>query len=174
MVYGIVKQNGGHIFVYSEPALGARFKIYLPRVDEASEAAEAPHRPVALPRGTETILLVEDEPQVRALVRVTLERYGYAVLEARHGVEALVVAAQHPGPIHLLVTDVVMPQMSGPQVALQLASGRPDMKVLYMSGYADHAVVHHGVLDPGAAFLHKPFSLEVLASKVREVLDASR
>ena len=172
MVYGIVKQNGGHIFVYSEPGHGATFKIYIPRVDEASEATETMPQPAALPRGTETILLVEDEPQVRALVRVTLEHHGYAVLEARHGVEALVIAAQHPGPIHLLVTDVVMPQMSGPQIAKQLRPGRSDTKVLYMSGYAENAVVHHGVLDHGAAFLHKPFSLEVLASKVREVLDA--
>ena len=173
MVYGIVKQNGGHIFVYSEPRHGATFKIYIPRVDEASEAAETMPQPVALPQGTETILLVEDEPQVRALVRVTLEQHGYTVLEARHGVEALVIAAQHAGPIHLLATDVVMPQMSGPQIAKQLTLGRPDMKVLYMSGYAENAVVHHGVLDHGAAFLHKPFSLEILASKVREVLDAS-
>jgi PAS domain S-box-containing protein len=173
MVYGIVKQNSGDIVVYSEPGRGATFKIYLPRVDEPLDVIEPPHPSVALPRGTETILLVEDEPQARALVRDTLRQHGYAVLEARHGVEALVSAAQHPGPIHLLVTDVIMPQMSGPQVAQRLMPIRPDMKVLYMSGYTENAVVHHGVLDPGVAFLHKPFSMEVLARKVREVLDTS-
>jgi signal transduction histidine kinase/CheY-like chemotaxis protein len=174
MVYGIVKQNSGHIGVYSEPGRGTTFKMYLPRVDEPMEATDSPARSVALPRGTETVLLVEDEPQVRTLIRDTLQRHGYAVLEARHGVEALVMAANHPDPIHLLVTDVVMPQVSGPQVAQRLAPARPDMKVLYMSGYAEHAVIHHGVLDPGAAFLHKPFSLDVLAAKVREALNGSR
>ncbi|WP_447975046.1 ATP-binding protein [Nitrospira sp. Kam-Ns4a] len=172
-VYGIVRQSGGYIFVYSEPGKGSTFKIYLPRVDEAVEPEPAALADPGLPRGNETILLVEDEPGVRMLVRDTLELQGYTVLEARHGIEALVLSSRHPGPVHLLLTDVVMPQMSGREVAAQLLAARPDVKVLYMSGYAENSVVHHGILDPGTAFLQKPFTPDVLVRRVREVLDGA-
>lgn len=170
-IYGIVKQSGGYIFVYSERGQGTTFKIYLPRVDEL--VTPLPFGPVeaVLPRGTETILLVEDEPGVRGFVRNVLQQYGYTVLEARHGIEALLVANQHPTSIHLLLTDVVMPQMSGPEVAEQLVSLRPDIKVLYMSGYSDNAVVHYGVMAPETTFLQKPYAPDILVRKVREVLD---
>jgi PAS domain S-box-containing protein len=174
-VYGIVNQSGGYIFVYSEPGRGATFKIYLPRVDARVESSGEASQPAAdLPSGTETILLVEDEPGVRFLVCDMLRQQGYAVLEARHGFEALVISAQHVGTIQLLITDVVMPQMSGREVADQLAATRPGLSVLYISGYTENAVVHHGVLDPGTFFLPKPFTAEVLLRKVREVLDSTR
>lgn len=172
-VYGIVKQSGGYVFVYSEPARGATFKVYLPRVEETAEPIAVKPAALELPCGTETILLVEDEPGVRALARETLQLQGYTLLEARHGIEALLASNQHPGPIHLLVTDVVMPQMSGREVAGYLVAQRLNLKVLYMSGYTENAIVHHGVLDPGTFFLQKPFTPEALAHKVREVLDAA-
>lgn len=171
-VYGIVKQSGGFIFVYSELGRGATFKIYLPRTDKAADSVEETRTSTDLPYGCETILLAEDEPKVRGLVRDTLRRYGYTVLEARHGIDALVLNAQHQGPIHLLLTDVVMPQMSGPELAGQLRSSRADLKVLYISGYTQQAVVHHGVLDPGVMLLQKPFTSDVLVRKVRQVLEA--
>jgi signal transduction histidine kinase len=170
-VYGIVKQSGGHIWVYSEPGRGATFKIYLPRVAEAVTPSVA--RP-GLPkpaRGHETILLVEDELAVRDLARDVLRAHGYTVLEAQHGCEALLISELHSGPIHLLLTDVVMPEMSGRELANRLAPLRPTMPVIYMSGYTDTAVVHHGVLDPGTIFLQKPFTPDALARKIREVLD---
>ncbi len=173
-VYGIVKQSDGYIFVYSEPGCGSTFKIHLPRVDEAAVEVETGVLADGLPHGTETVLLVEDEPGVRALVRDTLRMQGYTVLEARHGIEALLVSKQHTGPIHLLMTDVVMPQMSGREVADRLFVTRSDLRVLFMSGYTENAIVHHGVLHPGTAFLQKPFSPESLARKVREVLDAGK
>jgi len=182
-VYGTVKQSGGHISVESEPGRGSIFTVYLPRVAKPAVVAPEPRRPVEAPaprpagetqltpgRG-ETILLVEDAQRVRAVVREILEMSGYAVLEARHGAEALEVSNQHAGPIHLLVTDVVMPQMSGRELAQRLATLRPDLKVLYMSGYTDDAIVRHGVLASGIAFLSKPFTPNALALKVREVLD---
>ncbi len=170
-VYGIVKQSGGSIWVYSEPGQGTAFKIYLPRVDEAVESLE-PAPPAAAPqRGSETVLLVEDEDELRSVAREMLEMYGYTVLEADHPDEALLKAERHSGPIHLLVTDVVMPKMSGRDLAQRLAPLRPEMRVLYVSGYTDDAIVHHGVLDPGMAFLEKPFNPDELARKVREVLD---
>lgn len=170
-VYGIVKQSGGSISVYSEVGQGAALKIYLPRIEEPAEKEAAVAAPVRPTRGTETILLVEDEEIVRNLARTILRSHGYTVLEARHGGEALILSEQHSGPIHLLVTDVVMPQMSGRQLAERLAPLRPQTKVLYLSGYTDAAVVEHGVLEKEAAFLHKPFTPDALARKVRDVLD---
>ena len=172
-VHGIVKQSGGHITVYSEPGLGTTFKIYLPQTEEASTTTSLPlTRPAAL-QGQETILLVEDADMVRDLARRTLTFRGYTVLEAHDGEEALRLSTQHEGPIHLLVTDVVMPGgISGRQLAERLMATRPEMRVLYMSGYADDAIVRHGLLEPGMAFLQKPFAPDILALKVREVLDA--
>ncbi len=171
-VYGIVKQSEGYIEVDTEPGRGTTFRIYLPRVDEAP----APARPTAalaqVPHGTETILLVEDEEGVRTLARDVLRANGYTVLDTQHGGEALLACERHAGPIELLMTDVVMPQMSGRELAERLAPLRPEMKVLYMSGYTDDAVVRHGVLDLGTAFLQKPFTPDTLARKVRDVLDA--
>jgi len=169
-VYGIVKQSGGFIWVYSEPGRGTTFKIYLPRVDAPAEAGAAA-TPGDLPRGTETVLIVEDAAPVRAVMRHVLERQGYAVLEASNGAAALELVAGHPGPIHLLLTDVIMPGLSGRQLADRLTALRSDTRVLYASGYTDDAVVRHGVLESGIAYLQKPFTTESLARKVREVLD---
>jgi PAS domain S-box-containing protein len=172
-VYGIVKQSGGNIWVYSEPDKGATFKIYLPLVDEPVAAAEPPRRAAEAQKGSETVLIVEDEEAVRALAGRTLLRDGYTVLEARSSEEALRLAAGHAGPIHLLLTDVVMPGMSGQLLARRLAGPHPDMKVIYMSGYTDNAIVHHGVLEAGLTLLQKPFTPKAVARLVREVLDTS-
>jgi signal transduction histidine kinase len=170
MVYGIVKQSGGYIWVYSEVGVGTTFKIYLPVVHERHEeaVASAPTGPV--PRGTETILLVEDEDGVRELIEDILTAQGYRVLAASRGTEALQISEFVDGDIHLLVTDVVMPQMSGREVALRLAARRPKMRVLYLSGYTDDAISHHGIIEPGVAFLQKPFASADLARRIREVL----
>ncbi|MDB5336655.1 MAG: hypothetical protein JWN70_2274 [Planctomycetaceae bacterium] len=170
-VFGIVKQSGGHIAVYSEPGHGTTFKIYLPVVDEIAAAATAQPGPIPFHSGTETILLTEDEPALRALARHVLQMHGYIVLEASHGVNALRIAETYQGTIHLLVTDVVMPGMSGRQLAERLTTVRPRLKVLYMSGYTDDAVVRHGVLEAETNFLQKPFTPNGLATKVREILD---
>jgi two-component system cell cycle sensor histidine kinase/response regulator CckA len=172
-VYGIVKQSEGYIEVDSEPGRGTTFSIYLPRVAEALAPAKPKAAAAQIPRGTETVLLVEDEEEVRALARDFLRSTGYTVLDARHGGEALLACERHAGPIQLMVTDVVMPQMSGRELAERLASLRPKMKVLYMSGYTDNAVLRHGVLDANTTFLQKPFMLDALAWKVREVLDTA-
>jgi CheY-like chemotaxis protein len=173
-VYGIVKQSGGFIWVYSELDHGTTFKVYLPRVTEAVDAPTPRAQPKESPRGTETVLLVEDAAAVRAVSRQVLERLGYAVLEAPDGKAALHLATKHRGPIHLLLTDVVMPELGGRQLAEQLTALRPELKVLYVSGYTDDAVVRHGVLEAGIAYLQKPFTPEILGRRVREVLDAAQ
>jgi len=173
--YGIVKQSGGYIFVQSEVGRGSAFKIYLPRVERATDEPlhAVPPPPAARP-AEETILLVEDEEMVRELVRQLLVQQGYTVLTASGGAEALTLCQRHPGPIHLLLTDVVMPQMSGRELSIFLASIRPEARVLYMSGYTDDAIVHHGVLEPGTAFIQKPFTPEALEAMIRKVLGSPR
>jgi PAS domain S-box-containing protein len=168
-VYGIVKQSGGYIWVQSELGRGSAFRVYLPPVKEAATTKEV-KQVRAMKGGTETVLLVEDEENVRLLVRRALQAKGYTVLEAQNGKDALRVAHQHQGPIHLLMTDVVMPGMGGRELAERLIRLRGELKTLYMSGYADDAIHHHGVLNPGTELLQKPFSADVLAAKVREVL----
>jgi CheY-like chemotaxis protein len=169
-VYGIVKQSNGAISVYSEPGLGTTFKVYLPRVLEPADAVAA--APAAgLRGGTETILLVEDNEMVRTLTCEILKRQGYTVVEAQHGADALDIARRYHGPIHLLLTDVVMPEMSGPELVSRLAPHRPQMKIVYMSGYTADAIDHQGMLDGGIEFLPKPIGLDTLVRKLREVLD---
>ncbi len=172
-VYGIVRQSGGNIWVYSEVGKGTTFKIYLPRVEESAEEYKRPAALSQLPQGTETILLVEDDEMVRKLAREVLETSGYRVLAATSGSAAMQICEQDRETIHLLLTDVVMPEMSGSEVGIRLQSLHPEMRILFMSGYADNAIVHHGVLDAGTSFLQKPFTPDALALKVREVLDAS-
>jgi CheY-like chemotaxis protein len=168
-VYGIVKQTNGSVFAYSEVGIGTTFKVYLPCTSDSRPGVETTPLPAAL-GGRETVLLVEDEESVRALTRRVLQAKGYAVLEAANGPDALALVARHAGPLHLLVTDVVMPRMSGRELATRLEEVRPGVKVLYVSGYTDDAVVRHGVLEAGAMFLQKPFSPDALARKVRDVL----
>ncbi|MGA2269170.1 MAG: PAS domain S-box protein [Bryobacteraceae bacterium] len=170
MVYGIVRQSGGWIWVYSEPGKGSTFKIYLPRADRAPEPSPAPVPRADTLRGTETVLVVEDQPEVRQLTLAVLRSQGYHLLEAANGNEALSLCAQNPGPIHLLITDVVMPDMTGKELAKRLMALRPSLKALYMSGYTASVIVHQGVLDPGVAYLPKPFSPAQLSAKVRDTL----
>jgi CheY-like chemotaxis protein len=173
-VYGIVTQSGGAIRVESEPGQGAMFTIELPRVDApADRPGDAGGEAGAAPFGSETVLLVEDEPEVRGLARDILRQQGYTVLEAAEGDDALRVGREHRGPIHLLVTDVVMPQMGGRELADRLQAGRSEMKILYVSGYTDDAILRQGVSETGTAFLPKPFTAAALAHKVRQVLDAA-
>ena len=173
-VYGIIKQSGGTIWVYSEPGTGTTFKIFLPRVDATAEALNSPTEGSSVPRGTETILFVEDEPALRAVARRALEQQGYHVLDAADAETAMHMAAGFGVTIQLLVTDVIMPGLNGHQLALRLTAARPDLRVLYISGYTDEAIVSHGVLAPGVSYLQKPFSPDTLARRVREVLDAPR
>jgi two-component system cell cycle sensor histidine kinase/response regulator CckA len=169
-VFGVVQQSGGSVWVYSEVGKGTTFKVYLPRADAAVEVARVSEPPRRL-RGSETILLVEDDYQVRVVARDILRRSGYHVIDARNAGDALLHSEKEPGTIHLLLSDVVMPQMSGPELAKRLAVGRPEMRVLCMSGYTDDSIVRHGVLEAHFAFLQKPITPETLTTKVREVLD---
>lgn len=171
-VYGIVKQSGGYIWVYSEPGIGTTFKIYLPRIDEeeARSGADGDADLSALVRGSEVVLLVEDEKGVRELTREYLETSGYSVVEASDGYSALELARAHDGPIHALITDVVMPGLSGRELSEQMAKLRPGIKVLYMSGYTDQSAFRNGILHKGAELLQKPFGMSTLASKLKEIL----
>jgi PAS domain S-box-containing protein len=173
MVYGMIKQSGGFIWVYSEPGHGATFKIMLPRHDHARSSVAIDHRVADRVTVTETVLLVEDEASVRSLVRRALTNEGYRVFEAADGMEALRLAREYAGPIHLLLTDVVMPGMGGRDLADALAATRPDTRVLYMSGYTEDVVLHHGIRDETAAFLEKPFTAFALNRAVRQVLETS-
>jgi two-component system cell cycle sensor histidine kinase/response regulator CckA len=170
-VYGIVKQTGGFIWVYSEPGKGATFKIYLPLYDDAPTTASEERKNLPAVRGTETVLLVEDSEDVRYVARKSLERQGYEVIDAPSASAALTLAAQLDRPVHLLLTDVVMPEMSGRVLAEKFATLHPKAKVLYMSGYTDDAIIRHGVLRAKTALLQKPFTALALATRVREVLD---
>jgi two-component system, cell cycle sensor histidine kinase and response regulator CckA len=172
-VYGIISGNGGFVTVDSEPAQGATFTVYLPRAEAGRERGEE-SRQARVSGGSETILLTEDEEQVRLLTAEILAAQGYQVISASHGAEALEFADGHPGPIDLLMTDVVMPQMSGRELADRLVERRPGLQVLYMSGHTDDTLVQHGVQEAGRAFIQKPFSMDELTRRVREVLDAPR
>ena len=168
-VYGIVKQSGGNVWVYSEPGRGSTFKVYFPRVEQAvDQLARVPTSDVVT--GSETILVVEDEPGVRGLVRRVLQRYGYRVLVAGTPSEALALEERYTEAIDLLLTDVVLPEMSGRSLANVMATRRPSTRVMYMSGYTDGAIVHQGMLEPNTPFLQKPFTPDALARKVRAVL----
>ncbi|HSN91137.1 MAG TPA: PAS domain S-box protein [Anaeromyxobacteraceae bacterium] len=170
-VYGIVRQAGGHVWVYSEQGHGTSVKVYLPRCEEAAPAP-APRPAPRDHRGSETVLVAEDAPAVRELAARALSEAGYQVLQAGGGKEALEMAARAAGPVHLLLTDVVMPDMSGRELAEALGRLRPETRVLYMSGYTENTITHHGVLDPGVHFLAKPFTPSALLARAREVLDA--
>lgn len=174
-VYGIVKQSGGHIWVYSEIGRGTTFKIYLPCVDEPVEELQ-PDNTLSADSlcGSETVLLVEDNEMVRKITHEILRLKGYRVLEAANGEEALHICREHKGRVHLILTDVVMPQMGGRELADAVKPLLPQMRVLYMSGYTDDAIVHHGILDAGTQFIEKPFTPDALVTKVREVLNAAR
>ena len=170
-VYGIVKQSGGNIWLYSEPGKGTTFKVYLPAVDAQAEEPDKPASPAAPKSGGETILVVEDDDQLRRLAHRALAAQGYTVLEADRGASAIDIARRHAGRIHLLLTDVVMPDTNGRQLADALRSERPGLRVLFMSGYPDGAIVHHNMLDQGVAYIAKPFTTEAVSRKVRQVLD---
>jgi two-component system, cell cycle sensor histidine kinase and response regulator CckA len=170
-VFGIVQQSGGNVWVYSEPGIGTTFKIYLPRIESTVAESKIEIVPATL-GGAETILIVEDEDQVRDVARGILQRHGYTVLDTSSGDEAIRLCEHHAGPIDLLLSDVVMPKMSGPSLAKQLVQARPCMKVLYMSGYTDDAAVRHGLIDDKLAYLQKPLTVETLTRKVRVVLDS--
>lgn len=171
-VYGIVKQNGGSIFCYSEAGQGTTFKIYLPRIEETEQPVPPSVNKIGMPTGHETILLAEDDPHVRELARLALQGQGYTVLEAQDGREALQLFSGYTGPVHLLLTDVIMPGLGGIALAEELSQLRSDLKILFMSGYTDDTIVHHGILNPGVAFLQKPFTPSILIRRVRQVLDS--
>ena len=168
-----MKQSGGNIWVYSEPNHGTTFKVYLPALASSSTSSEAKAAESPIPRGSETVLLVEDEEVVRGLARQILEDSGYRVLVAQQGEEAVRLCNDYANEIHMLLTDVVMPGAGGKVVADRLSAMRPGIKVLFMPGYTDEAIVHHGVLDSNVEFIQKPFSPLGLSKKVREVLDSN-
>jgi CheY-like chemotaxis protein len=170
-VYGIVKQSGGYIWVYSEPGKGTTFKVYLPRVEEPLEAAPAKSESAMDRKGSETVLVVEDEEAVRELARTILADQGYSVLVAGSATDAEQIAAKGSREIHLLLTDVVMPGVSGRELARRITARNGKMQVLFMSGYTDNVIAHGGVLEAGVAFLQKPFTPRALTNKVRELLD---
>jgi PAS domain S-box-containing protein len=170
-VYGIVRQVGGQVMVYSEPGRGTSFKIYLPRLEEEMDEAPAPAPVGPAPTGSETVLLVEDEPALRTLIHEVLRGAGYRMLQGATPDEALAVAAAHQGTIHLVLTDVILPSMSGREMADALRTLRPETRALFMSGYTDDAISHHGILEPGTHFMEKPFTSDALLRKVREILD---
>jgi two-component system cell cycle sensor histidine kinase/response regulator CckA len=170
-VYGIVKQSGGHITVYSEVNQGTTFKVHFPLSLDSEPVSEAPAMVYTVPRGSETILLVEDEEAMRQLAAAYLEGKGYVVLPAADPEAAIAIASEHPDAIHLLLTDVILPGMSGVKLAERISASRQNLRVLYVSGYTADAIVHHGGQGPNFAFLSKPFALSSLARKVRSVLD---
>jgi CheY-like chemotaxis protein len=171
--YGIVKQHGGNIWVYSEKGRGTTFKVYLPVSGETPTAEKSPTPSPPAARGGETVLLVEDNEAVRHLASTILTRQGYTVLTAESGIDALKVLENHDGPIHLLLTDVIMPEMNGRDLFARLSPQYPDLKVLFMSGYTDNVIAHQGVMDPDVSFIQKPFSVQGLAAKVRAVIDGT-
>lgn len=173
-VYGIVKQSGGYILVYSEPNQGTSAKVYLPIVKKKTPITPNAQKMIHSPTGSETVLLVEDEMGVREFIYELLKDKGYHVLEARHSGEAIDLCKHFKGTIHLMITDVVMPGMSGKELAKYLTNLRPEMKVLYMSGYTDDAIVHHGILEKGVQFIAKPFSMHAIANKIYEVLNLDK
>ncbi|MDQ3224254.1 MAG: response regulator, partial [Gemmatimonadota bacterium] len=170
-VYGIVKQSGGFVWVYSEPGEGSVFKIYLPAAEPGQPSQLTPDRVEAPEGGSETILVVEDEDMVRDLACRGLKDHGYTVIEARNGAQALGYIRQHPGTVDLVISDVVMPEMGGRELGQNLAQSEPALPILFMSGYTGDDVVHRGLLDPGAPFQQKPFTPAGLATKVRAMLD---
>ena len=169
-VFGIVKQHKGNIWVYSEPGKGTTFKIYLPRAQSGVQPDEILTSEQPVIYGNETVMIAEDEPMVRKLARETLESYGYTVIETESVFEALEIAAIYEGSIDLLLTDVIMPGMNGRELYEKMHEIRPNLQVLYFSGYTDNVIVHHGVLDEGVNFLQKPFTVRGLAKKIRRVL----
>jgi CheY-like chemotaxis protein len=170
-VHGVVRQSGGYVRVYSELGSGTTFRIYLPAVAQEKAAAAASAHSAPPPRGTETVLLVEDEDAVRTMTRIVLERFGYQVVDAANPREAERIFFQDPARFDLVVSDVIMPESSGPALFKHLVRHRPDLKVLYVSGYTDDTIAHQGQLDPGVTFLQKPYTMAALARRVREVLD---
>jgi CheY-like chemotaxis protein len=171
IIHGIVKQSGGEIWVYSEPDSGTTVKVYLPRVFEEADAWKRSQAGSGMPRGSETILVVEDEKPVQKMVRGILTRLGYTVLEAGEGQQALEVCGSHRAPIDLMVTDVVMPGMAGPDLARAVKILRPETKIIFMSGYTENSMLQHELIDPETNFLQKPFTPEEFAQRVRHVLD---